>query len=105
MKNLENLISNNITLIEGEKVVWTGQPELTVFTWIDWVRLPFLVIWLSIAVFVAYNAISISGTAQALKNGGSFFIVWTLIIASIGTYSIVGSYVNEYLAKKELNLF
>ncbi len=103
MNNLrkpENLNLSDLKLLHDEKVVWTGQPELKVFGPMDRIRIPFYVLWLSVGIFAAFNAFQIGGTSQALQGGASFFMVWALIILSIGTWSIFGTLINEYQSKK-----
>lgn len=90
----EKQISQDPKLLEGEKVIWTGQPELKVFRPTDWIRIPFSIFWLSVAVFISFSSIHLLGT------GGWFFVVWMFMILSLGVRAIVGPPINEYLSKK-----
>jgi hypothetical protein len=96
----EDINPKDIKLVDGEKIVWTGQPDLSVFGPLDWIRIPFAIAWLSVAIFVIFNAFHICGTSSALKNGGIFFIGWTLMIFSFGTYGLLSSFISEYQTKK-----
>ena len=84
-------------LLRGEKILWVGQPETTVwFTGADIFLVPFSLVWSGIAITAAASAL---GSAR----GMGMFAFIPLLFTIFGVYFVLGRFVYKYWRKKNTN--
>jgi hypothetical protein len=89
---IENLFQNELQ--QGEKILWTGQPDPSIlFTRYDVFLIPFSLLWGGFTIFWEIGVLS-WGTP-------TFFALWGIPFVLIGLYLIFGRFIYKNYQKKK----